>query len=59
MLLKKQHRHVCDEFKTVDSIVHKLSKRLMEFERIWSYLQKYLYDKNIRMVYKMLGIKMP
>ena len=43
----------------VDSVIIKLQRKIMEQEFIWHRLQKYLSDENIRMVYKMLGIKMP
>ena len=53
-----KHQTVVDELQRVDGIIYKLKKRITEQEMIFSYLRKYLGDKNVRMLYKMLiGIR--
>lgn len=51
-----KHKNVVQELERVDQIVVKLKKRIGEQEFLFTYLRKYLQDKNVRMLYKMLQV---
>lgn len=55
--VQEKHHKVCEELERVDDIVLKLSQKIQSQEQLYSYLRKYMLDKNIRMVYKCLGIQ--
>jgi hypothetical protein len=51
-----KHKNVVQELDRVDNVVVKLKKRIGEQELLFTYLRKYLQDKNVRMLYKMLQV---
>jgi hypothetical protein len=56
----RNHYHLATkDGETVNRIMKKLQRTIMEQEQLLVYARKYLQDRNLRMVYKVIGAQIP
>jgi hypothetical protein len=57
--LKGKQRLVISELKRAESVIVKLQKQNVQQEQLFTFLRKYLLEKDVRMVYKIVGLQLP